>query len=290
MLQKKALEELTVKLDAASLYKIGLQHYEGDGVKKDDTFAEKWFTLAAEKGYALAQNIMGNISRDNSNNEATQKWWTKSAAQGNKEAKAALYALLENADADEQYNIGRKYYDGSGMNKDYESAVKWFCRAADKGSVKAQSALGECYYNGLGTAQNYEAAAKYYTLAAVSGYAEAQTALGECYASGMGVPKDSGKAIQWWMKAAGQGDAQAQAALGYCYYGGYGVAQSYKKAFEWFLKAAAQGLAEAQYGLADCYLVGKGVDKDSDMAIFWLTKAAEQGGARGAGCTCILVS
>lgn len=33
---KEALERLTDKLDAASLYNIGLQYYNGDGVKEDD--------------------------------------------------------------------------------------------------------------------------------------------------------------------------------------------------------------------------------------------------------------
>lgn len=46
---KKALEELTDKLDAASLYNIGLRYYNVDGVKEDDAAAEKWFTYVGGK-------------------------------------------------------------------------------------------------------------------------------------------------------------------------------------------------------------------------------------------------
>jgi len=70
--------------------------------------------------------------------------------------------------------------------------------------------LGWCYYNGHGVEQDYEKAVEWYMLAAAQGDALAQNNLGICYENGFGVEQDYGKAIEWYTLAIEQGNALAQ--------------------------------------------------------------------------------
>ena len=179
--------------------------------------------------------------------------------------------------AEGQDNLGDCYYYGKGVEQDYEKAVQWYAKAAKQGHAKAQNDLGYCCQEGKGVPQNYIKAVVWYMKAAEQGYASAQNNLGYCYQNGRGVLQDQKKAVEWYTKAAEQGYAGAQSNLGYCYSHGEGVPQDYEKAVEWYTKAAEQGYAAAQYNLGYCYENGEGVPQDYEKAVEWYTKAAEQG-------------
>ncbi len=162
--------------------------------------------------------------------------------------------------------------------------------------------LGEKYFWGTGVAKDYKEAVYYYLLAANAGHAKAQLSLGACYRYGYGVNKDLQKAREWLSKAAAQGhqnardvlddmnreleqtsapktltpqDAEEAFQLGYKYYR-IGGLENDKKAVEYFLKAANAGHAEAQYRLGLCYRYGWGVNKDLQKAREWYGKAVVQ--------------
>ena len=61
------------------------------------------------------------------------------------------------------------------------------------------------YYKGAGVPQDYETAVKWYTRAAEQEDAYAQYYLGWMYVEGKGVPKDSVYAYMWWNIAASNG-------------------------------------------------------------------------------------
>jgi TPR repeat protein len=68
-------------------------YYKGDGVEKDSHEARKWWTLAAQQGYARAQYALGlmyaaglDVSQDY---VTAHKWWTLAAAQGDEDARKA---------------------------------------------------------------------------------------------------------------------------------------------------------------------------------------------------------
>lgn len=81
-------------------------------------------------------------------------------------------------EADEARKTGLKYYNGEGVKQDYQEALKWFRKAADKGDTDAQ----------------YE--------------------IGTMYAAGDGVTADPIEALKWLRKAAAQGNADAQCEIG----------------------------------------------------------------------------
>ncbi len=183
----------------------------------------------------------------------------------------------EQGHASAQYNLGVCYEDGQGVPRDFSEAVKWYRKAAEQGYTFAQYNLGKCYYYGWGVTKNYSEAVKWYRKAAEQGYIDAQLTLGGCYENGQGVPKDYSEAVKWYRKAAEQGDTYAQNNLGVCYEKGQGVPKDYSEAVKWYRKAAEQGQARAQCNLGYCYENGCGVPKDYSEAVKWYRKAAEQG-------------
>ena len=181
----------------------------------------------------------------------------------------------ETTDTNEMVNRGYTY----DTAHNYEEALKWYRKAAEKGNATAQYNAGVLYENGKGVAQDYAEAARWYRKAAEQGHAKAQYNLGGCYYNGLGVAEDKEKAVGWYRKAAEQGYASAQHNLGWCYLFGKGIAQSNAEAVKWFRKAAEQGDAPAQHNLGGCYYVGAGVEKDYNEAVRWIRKAAAQGHA-----------
>ncbi len=82
--------------------------------------------------------------------------------------------------------------------------------AAEQGDAVAQYNLGRCYHKGNGVEQDDFEAAKWLIKAAEQGYAEAQYSLARYYFRGWGVQRDRPEAAKWCRNAAGQGYAEAQ--------------------------------------------------------------------------------
>ena len=184
----------------------------------------------------------------------------------------------EQGDADAQYNLGRCYYYGEGLEKDISQSIYWYCESAEQGYTTAQSQcnLGVCYQNGEGISKDFHQAVFWYRKAAEQGHANAQNNLGWCYQNGEGISKDFHQAVFWYRKAAEQGHANAQNNLGWCYQNGKGISRDFHQAVFWYRKAAEQGDADAQYNLGWCYQNGKGIKKDLFQADYWFRKAADQ--------------
>src|SRR5208282_3508375 len=63
---------------------------------------------------------------------------------------ADLRKLADRGDAEAQWQMGVRYYDGDGVPHDDAQAMKWFELAAEQGHVNAQSRLGAYYWAGRG--------------------------------------------------------------------------------------------------------------------------------------------
>ena len=260
--QKAASKPSTV--DVAKCYNDGVEAYNA----KNYTEAVRLYRIAAEQGYADAQNYLGyccerGLGVEKDPKEAV-KWYRKAAEQGQVNA---------------QYNLGICYEYEKGVAKDPTEAVKWYRKAAEQGYADAQNNLGYCYENGLGVEKDPKEAVKWYRKAAEQGHAHAQHNLGICYEYEIGVGKKPTEAVKWYKKAAEQGHARAQNNLGYCYANGLGVEKDPKEAVKWYRKAAEQGHALAQWNLGYRYEKGLGVEKNLTEAVKWYKKAAEQGDA-----------
>lgn len=268
----------------------------------NSTEAVRWYTLAADRGFADGQNNLGvcyvNGSGVELNYEEAAKWYRLAAEQGNAHGQAnlgwcyehgcgveqsdeeavRLYRLAaEQGNAYGQGNLGWCYESGTGVEQDYKEAAKWYRLAADKGNAYAQNNLGACYQYGTGVEKSIEEAVKWYKLAAEQGDAYAQNNLGLCYHSGYGVEQSPQEAVKWYRMAANQGNAYAQNNLGLCYQYGNGVEKSFEEAVKWYGLAATQNHSDAQFNLGWCYQHGNGVEQSSKEAVKWFKLAAEQG-------------
>ena len=233
------------------------------------------------------------------------------------EARAIWSTLAYDGDVDAQFNLGALYENGLGVDKDAETAARWYRAsalrrvdlarlalarlqrtgalepepdedqiklletAARRGLAEAQYELGVAYDRGLGVTQNHATAAGWYHRAAEQGLTDAQYNLATLYDEGLGTPRDYEQAREWYIRAADAGEARAMNNLGYIHEKGLTGVRNYEKAVVWYRRAAREGLAIAQSNLAALHYLGRGVPRDFEQAYRWYKAAAEQGDASG---------
>jgi hypothetical protein len=121
------------------------------------------------------------------------------------------------------------YYQGLGVKKDYQEAIRWYKVASVQGNAHAQCSLGNIYLNGEGVLQDFGEAAYWYRMAAEQGNSQAQGYLGYFYDHGLGIPQDLTEAAKWYRLAADQGDAVIQFNLGLMYSKGWACRRTTKR-------------------------------------------------------------
>ena len=175
-------------------------------------------------------------------------------------------------DAEAQCGLGWHYY----FDDDFNTAVKWYRKAAEKGNSRAQVCLGKCYKKGEGVSQDFTEAFKWFSLAAEQDNDDAQVCLGDCYLNGEGVTQDYEKAVKCFRKAATRGFSKALIRLGECYENGTGLNQDYSMAMNYYLEAKSidNYNPEAEFHIGTCYEQGHGVSIDLEEAVKWYNVAA----------------
>ena len=183
--------------------------------------------------------------------------------------------LAEQGDANAQVWLGRHLL----LTNELEEAVVWLVRAADKGSVEAQTLLGLSYFTGRAVTRSPEEALKWLRLAAGKNYPKAEGLLGLALVTAAEVRNEE-EGRRWVRKAAADGDPLGQGLLGdLLIFGKAGVEKNEAEGLAWTRKAAEQGDARAQYMLAGLLANGVGVQKNPVESRFWLELAAVQGHA-----------
>jgi len=95
-------------------------------------------------------------------------------------------------------------------NADEENKLADDIRLGENGGIDVWLRLGKAYYWGNGVTKDYALSFKWYNKAAEKGNATAQFCLGRAYENGHGVSASKSKANHWYCKAAEQGDKDAQ--------------------------------------------------------------------------------
>jgi TPR repeat protein len=189
-------------------YNLGTAYYNGTGIKKNDNEAVKWWSKAAAQGDATAQSDIDFINQGKENASAPMylPFSVRTAYAGNitPPAIAALQTKAEQGDVNAQYNLGTTYYNGTGIKKNDDEAVKWWRKAAEQGDPDAEYNLGFLYYKGQEVKQDYVEAFKWYRKSAEQGNVYAQNAVGSLYHDGLGVKQDYAEATKWYRKSAEQ--------------------------------------------------------------------------------------
>ena len=76
-----------------------------------------------------------------------------------------------NGEIEAQTSLGRIYYDGLRVEKDYKRAFKWYIKAVEQMCARAQNGIGLMYANGRGVEKDYAVAVDWCRKAAEHGYA-----------------------------------------------------------------------------------------------------------------------
>ena len=295
-------EQRAVQGDPVAQFCLAFMYKHGKGIAPNTEKAIKWYTKAAEQGYAPAQNDLGvmylrlweelelrerKLGRDDLETDMIScfdrafGWFREAAKHGNPTSQfnlASQGAVMVKIMPPETPDL----------NKWYESAIFAYRDAASRGYAPAQNELGKIYQLGLlGIDQDSKQALQWYLKAASpdlngtnsgeKGYVPAQQNVGTIYLVGDGVQKDSKEAFKWYQMAAEQNNAESQFHLGLLYYNGEGVNQNIEEALKWYHKAAAQDYPDAQNTLAYMYFEGKGVPANPEMARRLLFASAQQG-------------
>ena len=125
---------------------LGFMYARGEGVRRDDAVAFRWFTLAAEAGRAEAQFELGLMYRDGlgvtADVRAALLWLRRAAEQGK---------------IDACNSVGELYLGQSGIPADHTAALAWFLQAAEGGSAQAMYNIGLHYAEGHGDRDEIEA-------------------------------------------------------------------------------------------------------------------------------------
>ena len=199
----------------------------------------------------------------------------------------------QKGNASAMFCLGKLYWMGKGVKRDYAVAVHWFQKAADAGNVEAMVMLGWSYYRGVGNGKilrrNLKQARKYYQLAVDNGDDRSYYWLGvmcydlEDYKEAMSAFKKAARIDPAGstfidkslpeQKSIKNSRALAMVRIG-CMYnegkGGEGV--DHLKAKKWFEQAAELGNAAAMNNLSMMYAVGDGVPKDPVTSEDWFKK------------------
>lgn len=159
--------------------------------------------------------------------------------------------------------------------EEQEERIKKATRDAEQGDANAQYMLGS-YYAYSDENKDVDTAIKWYEKAAIQGNAEAMFQLGILYDPRYGPKKNAKKSFYWSKRAAENGHTNAQMRTADKYEEGEGVTKNLTLSTMWMSKAADAGDDQAIYYLAGKYLLGEGVEKDYKEAVRLYKRAIEK--------------
>jgi uncharacterized protein len=183
-----ACRQLAEKGEAYAQYDLAIIYDQGLGVNQNYKDAIKYYTTAATKGYAPAQDRLGTIYAKGIldmplDYQQAANWYATAADQGYPQAQHALGVLYEL---------------GHGVPQNYAQALKFYTAAADQGYPQAQFALAYMYVNGKGVKVDFVQAYVWLDVAAAvnSDYADSRDQVGKRLTPEQ-IAKAQDQALQW---------------------------------------------------------------------------------------------
>nr|WP_315467193.1 tetratricopeptide repeat protein [uncultured Undibacterium sp.] len=181
--------------------------------------------------------------------------------------------------AHELFLQGERFLNGTfGVEKNEDSALRYFKAASEKGYLQGDIGLARIYRNKESKYYDPASAHSFLLGAAEAGMPDAWFGVAFNFEEGIGVEKDLDKATYWYTRAANFGNAAAMNNLAVKYEDGRGVKLDRKKAVELYESAANKGNPMAQLNIGLIYLEGRlDVKKDEKTGVNWLTLSADNG-------------
>ncbi len=111
-----------------------------------------------------------------------------------------LEKLASEGNGEANYELGLRYYNGIGVDVDYQKAKQYLESALNSGCNAASYYLGIMYYNGKGTQTNHLKAKEYFEKSEANNNVFSSYYLGKLYYWGDGVEKNIEKANAYKQK------------------------------------------------------------------------------------------
>ena len=211
--------------------------------------------------------------------------------------------LVEADDAAGQFQLGKMYLRGLGVDKNPQQALRLLSRAvendcveavvfaeaaerildlepsAEAGNDTAAADLAKVY---LELAQAMEDGEDFFALsfrlaekAAEAEASEAFWVLAQIYEQGLGKTEDFERALAYYQRGCALGHAGCMHSIGCLYLQGDYLISDVEQGIELCMKAAEQGYGPAMLTIANCYQFGNGVPSSMKTAIEWFEKYLE---------------
>lgn len=137
---------------------IGSMYRDGEGVSQSDADSVKWFRLAADQSFSMAQCNLGLMYYNG-----------KGVVQSYNEALKLYRLSADQGFSHCQVQLGTMYGQGIGVGEDFHEAVKWLRLAANQGDALGQYGTGLMFEFGKGVIQDSVRAHMWYNIAAANG-------------------------------------------------------------------------------------------------------------------------
>jgi TPR repeat protein len=183
-------------------------------------------------------------------------------------------------DANSEYEEGKKFLHGRGVEKDPAKALEHFQKAAELGHIEAPGAIGYFYSVGLVAEKDEAKAAECFQKGSEKGSALAKFNLGRFHLDGKGGLSGTEKGLALMEESASLGLPEAHAALAEIYFLGLYCGDhkpDYAKAAPHVKAAAASGEPAAINMLGVMKQSGLGLEKDKKGAEDCFRRAAMKG-------------
>lgn len=253
----------SVDLKSNTISKLAIQYYTNSILAKGDTNnAIPYISKSLELGINENAYTLGEIYYKEQNY-----------------AKAKPIFEVSINDARSETMLGNMYFMELGVDKNFETAVKYYESAAKKGNSTAMYALGLSYLNGAGVSQNIVEAKKWFEkVISKNDNIYAILNIAHIYRTGHinGIAIDYIKYKVIIEKLAAMKVPKAITKLGEIYRDGYGVSQNDSTANAYFVEAIKLGDGEAMSNYADQYYNGSGVEKNIEKCIYWNEEAIKK--------------
>lgn len=191
-----------------------------------------------------------------------------------------------------QNYLGYRYFNGSGIREDVDSALYWLAKAAGQGDAKAANNLGYLLGWSDRVTRDYPQAVKWLRIAADAGLPTGESQLADLMRRGLGTAPDTLGAARLYEKAMGAGlhDAELKLTSMMGYRWEKLPADSALRLGRQYLKtgapyaasvllrsAASQGDPNAMALMGHLYSRGEGVEYDHHRSVVYYYEAARRG-------------
>ncbi len=228
---------------------LGLLFLFGHGTVSDNSEAEKWLTLAANKGVPIAQYYLGRMHsvgmNGTRNDQLATDLYLKAAKQGQMDA---------------IFMLAMAYRLGIGVPQDLKASYQWYSQLVKQNYLDAPSLSDKAFENKPLRIDT--------SLPGHGDYIKGMNLL----LGTQGDPAPS-EALSWFLNAADDYHPQAQHNLGLIYFDANSDLLDYQTAYEWFNRAQEDDYVLSKAYLAWMNALGLGTPADMKLALNWFVES-----------------